>query len=282
MMDFSQLPGKIIADRNSKKLGFVVDIRNSVSFGKEKQKPKVTMLVKIERAFKDAITAEVEAKEIIKIEGYYAWLDTTKKEFLEAVKKARSTPQVKKEIKKVDLSFPKSKPAKVITEKKKPKEPIITGELSENAAFKEYSTGRGKGIKTPWATIVILGIATAALSFILYIYGIVVLGNPFAMNMIIGLLGLPAGFIIAFKNKTLDIMISWRYSSFTGIIYTISYFIIGVIALNLGSSGISSRIGTMISLVLSCLVIGVYSILVTFGIGALLGTMVHGYLDDKK
>ena len=242
------------------------------------------MLVKIERAFRDAITVEVEVKEILKIDGYYAWLDTTKKEFLESIKKSKSSIQERKEVKKIDLSIHESKPSQVTTSdvKKTPKKIVTSGELSENTAFKEYTSGRSKGIKTPWIPIVIIGISTAALSFIFYIYGITVLGNPFAMNMIIGLLGLPAGFIIAFKNKTLDIMVSWRYSSFTGIVYTISYFIIGVIILNISSSGISSRIGTLVSLVLSCLVIGVYSIFVTFAIGALLGTMIHGYIDAKK
>ncbi|NHJ87783.1 MAG: hypothetical protein FK734_20140 [Asgard group archaeon] len=281
-MDLSELTGKIIADRNSRKLGLVVDVRNVASSSFDSRKSIAKMIVKIERAFKDAITVEVDAVEILKIDGYYAWLDITKKEFLELIKNTRDTTQERKETMKVDISLPTSKILKPLAEKSSKESQINSSELSESSAFKEYTSGRNRKVKTPWIAIVALGISTAALSLLLYIYGIVALDNPYAMNMIIGLVGLPAGFIIAFKNKTLDIMVSWRYSSYTGIIYTIVYFIIGAIFTSIDSLGLSNLFGSSLRLLLSCLLIGAYSILVIFAIGALLGTMIHGYFDNKR
>ncbi|HUT81693.1 MAG TPA: TIGR04086 family membrane protein [Candidatus Bathyarchaeia archaeon] len=281
-MDFSQLVGKIIADRNSRKLGFVVDIRNVVTSSFEREKPTATMLVKIERAFKEAITVEAEVVEILKIDGYYAWLDTTKKEFFESIKNTKSITQERKEPKIIDLSILNINPPQPATEKTSNKNQNSKGELSESSAFMEYTSGRSRKIKTPWIAIVILGLSTAILSLLIYIFSIVAFDNPYAMNMIIGLLGLPAGFIIAFKNKTFDIMVSWRYSTLTGIIYTVIYFIIGAIISSINSLGLNNLFGGITALLLSCLLIGVFSILVTFAGGALLGTMIHGYMDNKR
>jgi hypothetical protein len=157
-----------------------------------------------------------------------------------------------------------------------------SGDLRESHAFKEYNVGPNKKIRPPWVTIIILGISAAILSFVMYIYGIVALGNPYAMNFLIGLVGLPVGFIIAFKNKTFDIMVSWRYSSYCALIYSATYFVIGTIFTSIGSLGLEGLFGGLLSLFFACLLIAAYSVLVTFSVGALLGTMVHGYMDDKR
>jgi len=157
-----------------------------------------------------------------------------------------------------------------------------SGDLRESHAFKEYNLGRNAKIRPPWAIIISMGVLAAAFSFLLYYYGIAVLGNPYAMNFIIGLVGIPAGFVVAFKNKTFDIMISWKYSSLSAIIYTVAYFLIGIILTSIEGLGLSNLFGGIVQLLLSCLVIAGYSILFTFAVGALLGTMVHGYLDDRK
>ena len=282
-MNLSELPGKVIADRNSRKLDFVIDIRNNVASIGENQKSKATMIVKIDRALRDAITVEVDVERILKIEGYYAWLDTTKKEFFESIKNKKRVKQEKREIRKSDLVIPKNiNSSHPTTEKKIEKKSSDTGDLRESNALKEYNLGRRPKIKTPWISIIIIGLLTAVLSFVLFVFGIVTMGNPYAMNMIIGLLGIPAGFIIAFKNKTLDIMVSWRYSSFTALIYSATFFVIGIVITSIGSLGLGNLFGGLLSLLLSCLVITGYSVLVTFAVGALLGTMVHGYLDDRK
>ena len=157
-----------------------------------------------------------------------------------------------------------------------------SGDLRESHAFKEYNVGRSAKIKAPWATIIIIGILAAIISFVLYFYGIVVLGNAYAMNMIIGLIGLPAGFVIAFKNKTSDILVSWRYSSYTALVYTAAYFVIGTIMTSISSFGLAGLFGGLFSLFLSCLMIAAYSVLFTFALGALFGTMINGYIDDKR
>ena len=157
-----------------------------------------------------------------------------------------------------------------------------SGDLRESHAFKEYNLGQNKKIRPPWITIIIVGVSAAVLSFILYMYGIVALDNAYAMNFLIGLVGLPAGFIVAFKNKTSDVLVSWRYSSYCALIYTGAYFVIGAIFTSIDALGLGELFGGLISLLLSCLVIAAYSVLVTFSVGALFGTMIQGYLDDKK
>ena len=157
-----------------------------------------------------------------------------------------------------------------------------SGDLRESHAFKEYNLGPNKKIRPPWVTIIAVGISAAVVSFVLYIYGILAVGNPYAMNMIIGLVGLPAGFIVAFKNKTSDVLVSWRYSSYCALIYTAAYFVIGVVFTSISAIGLGGLFGGIVSLLLACLVIAAYSILITFSIGALFGTMVNGYLDDKR
>jgi len=174
-----------------------------------------------------------------------------------------------------------------------------SGDLRESHAFKEYNLGPNKKIRPPWVTIIAVGISAAVVSFVLYIFGILTVGNPYAMNMIIGLVGLPAGFIVAFKNKTSDVLVSWRYSSYfknktsdvlvswryssyCALIYTAAYFVIGAIFTSISAIGLGGLFGGIVSLLLACLVIAAYSVLVTFSIGALFGTMVNGYLDDKR
>jgi len=107
-MEYSELVGKVIADRNSRKLGLCVDIRRSLISGASGDKPFITMMVKIERVLRDAIIVEVEAKKILKIEGIYAWIDTTKEEFNETIKNARKAKLAKKKHRKADLAILKN------------------------------------------------------------------------------------------------------------------------------------------------------------------------------
>ena len=83
-MKFDNLVGKVIADRNSKKLGLCLDIRKSLKPGTNGDEPLITMIMKVERVLRDPIKVEVVVERILKIEGIYAWIDTTKKEFIES------------------------------------------------------------------------------------------------------------------------------------------------------------------------------------------------------
>ncbi len=103
-MDYSQLVGKVIADRNSRKLGLCLDIRRSLISGASGDKPFITMKVRIERVLRDSIIVQVEAKKILKIDGIYAWIDTTKEEFNETIKNAKKVELSKKKNKNADLA----------------------------------------------------------------------------------------------------------------------------------------------------------------------------------
>jgi len=107
-MDFSELVGKVIADRNSRKLGLCLDIRRSLISGANGDVPLITMIVKIERVLRDPIKVEVEVKKILKIDGIYAWIDTTKEEFNEIIKNARKVKLAKNNTKKPDLAILKN------------------------------------------------------------------------------------------------------------------------------------------------------------------------------
>ncbi len=107
-MEYSQLIGKVIADKNSKKLGLCLDIRRSLTSGAYRDEQVITMFVKIERPLRDPIIVEVEVKKILKIEGIYAWIDTTKEEFNAIIKKAKEVQLAKKKNKKVKLSVLKN------------------------------------------------------------------------------------------------------------------------------------------------------------------------------
>jgi hypothetical protein len=107
-MDYKELVGKVIADRNSKKIGICLDIRQSIRVGISGDEPYILMILKIERALRDPIKIEAEVKKIIKIDGKYAWIDTTRKEFFETLKKAKKVKQTNKNSINLDLSILKN------------------------------------------------------------------------------------------------------------------------------------------------------------------------------
>lgn len=157
-----------------------------------------------------------------------------------------------------------------------------SSDLSQSLAFQEYSTGERKKIKTPWITIIVVGIVTAALHLLTGFFAMLVLSNPYALNFIIGLFGIPAGFIIAFKNKTLSVLVSFQYAIYSAVVYTGVYFIVTLIGTLISSSfGIGNMFAGAFGVFLTSLVIFVYLALM-FCIGALIGTFVHGVLDARR
>jgi len=154
--------------------------------------------------------------------------------------------------------------------------------LSESKAFMEYKYGRSPKIKPPWITIVISGIAVGIAYIVTEIFAARVLGNAYALNFILGLYGLPAGFVCAWKNKDLTFMTSVRYSTFSAIISVGTFTFISAIFMALSSDTAIGAIIGFASLIVAALIICVYSIFVTFAIGALFGTFVQGVRDSKR
>jgi hypothetical protein len=154
--------------------------------------------------------------------------------------------------------------------------------LRESMAFKEYSTGERSKIKHPWVTITISGILVAGAMVLTNWLGTALHGNPYSFNFILALYGIPAGFACAWRNKTLSAFTSLRYSTFSALIATASYFLITLIALfasPLNAIGMISSIG---QLAVASAIIAVFFICVTFASGAMIGTIVLGVRDSKS
>ena len=153
-------------------------------------------------------------------------------------------------------------------------------DLRESVAFKEYSTGVRLKIKTPWLWIIVIGLITAIVSLLTNVFASAVLGNAWALNFIIGLYGIPAGFIVAFRNKTLSFLVSFRYSSYSAIVFTVFFFLLGIIFVMLEGVTIGQFFVGVGGFFLSSLIIGLYSCF-SFGLGALFGTIAAGVKDDR-
>lgn len=154
-------------------------------------------------------------------------------------------------------------------------------DLKQSLAFKDYSTNTRQTIKTPWGIIIIVGVVTALVHVATAIFAITVLDNPWSLNFIIGLYGLPAGFAIAFKNHTLSFLVSFRYSSYSALIYTGIYTIVTLIIFAINPDlQTGFIIGRIAGIFLTSIVIGIYQVLM-FAIGTLIGTFTHGVLDAK-
>ncbi len=153
-------------------------------------------------------------------------------------------------------------------------------DIIESPAFKEYQTGTRTKIKTPWLWIIIIGIITAIVSLLTNVFASSVLGNPMALNFIIGLYGIPAGFVIALRNKTLSFLVSFRYSSYSAVIFSLFFFIAGVILVVTEAATVGQFFEGAGGFFLSCLIICLYNCF-SFGLGALFGTIAAGVIDDR-
>jgi len=144
-------------------------------------------------------------------------------------------------------------------------------DIIESPAFKEYQTGTRTKIKAPWWWIIIIGIITAIVSLL----------TPMALNFIIGLYGIPAGFVIALRNKTLSFLVSFRYSSYSAIIFSLFFFVAGVILVVTEAATVGQFFEGAGGFFLSCLIICLYNCF-SFGLGALFGTIAAGVIDDRS
>ncbi|NHJ32800.1 MAG: hypothetical protein FK732_08050 [Asgard group archaeon] len=156
-------------------------------------------------------------------------------------------------------------------------------DLRGSMAFKEYVTGERTKIKHPWLTIVFSGILVAVAMVFTNWIATALHGNPYSFNFILALYGIPAGFVCAWKNKTLSAITSLRYSSYSALIATASYFLITVILLFTTPAGSAAGYFSQLSqLVIACLIICVFFVCVTFAAGAIAGTFIQGIRDSKN
>jgi len=160
----------------------------------------------------------------------------------------------------------------------------LSGEtdLRESYAFKEYAHGRNKKVPYPWWTIIFAGIAVAIASILTVVFASTVFNNSWAFNFLIPLYGIPAGYLCAVKNKTYSLLVSLKYSSLSAVFYVGFFFVIlSITQLASPDNAVGAIVG-IISLLITCGIILVFSICVTFAIGAFFGTFISGIRDAKK
>ncbi|NHK31607.1 MAG: hypothetical protein FK730_09660 [Asgard group archaeon] len=159
---------------------------------------------------------------------------------------------------------------------------IEEDQISESKAFMEYKYGKSPKVRPPWITIVSIGILVGVSYIITEVFAAIVLGNPYALNFVLGLYGIPAGFVCAWKNKDLTFMTSMRYSTFSALISVGTFTIISFITMALSSEAVIGAIIGFVQLLIASAIIAIYSIFVTFALGAMMGTFIHGVVDDKR
>ena len=102
-VDYELLVGKVLADKNSRKIGLIVNAIRTYSDVHNNPEIK-KIVIKIERLLKKELLVEIDANYVVKIEGYYAWLSVTKNEFELLAQKAIKNGEKKLTHKKVDLA----------------------------------------------------------------------------------------------------------------------------------------------------------------------------------
>ena len=101
--------------------------------------------------------------------------------------------------------------------------------VSESMAFKEYAHGRSKKLGLPWLVIILTGLGVALAQVLTWLFAAIVLENPWALNFIISLYGIPAGFICAWKNDNFTALTSLQYSSLSALVSIGGFFVFSFI-----------------------------------------------------
>ncbi|MCF2143404.1 MAG: hypothetical protein ACTSXO_10480 [Candidatus Heimdallarchaeota archaeon] len=154
--------------------------------------------------------------------------------------------------------------------------------IRESLAFKEYEKGYNKKLRPPWLTISLSGIAVAIAYVLTEFFATYILENPYALNFVLALYGIPAGFICAWKNQNYTILTSLQYSTYSALISVGSYGFIALLTLIFTKSHSFGLIFGFVELLIALLIIAVFSICVTFAIGAAIGTIVHANVVAKR
>jgi hypothetical protein len=87
-MESKKYIGKIVADKDSKKLGKIVDIKDIQDKKTKILKPH--LLVRVKKFLRTDIIILVELSKIIKFDDFHVWIDITKKEFEQEVLETRA------------------------------------------------------------------------------------------------------------------------------------------------------------------------------------------------
>jgi len=154
--------------------------------------------------------------------------------------------------------------------------------FAESVAFKEYVHGTQKKVKPPWLTISLTGIAVGIAYVVTELFAAIVMKNPYALNFVLVLYGIPAGFLCAWKNKNYTMMTSLQYSTYSALFSVGTYGLIAFLFISIGTSHSFGLILGLIELLIALAIITVFSICVTFAIGAALGTIAHANYVAKK
>lgn len=87
MMLYSILIGKILGDKNSRKLGLIVDIKYPVDT-LEGDGDSTFLVVRVEHPFGKEEIVQIKAKFVSKVQDIYVWLSITKKDFMKLTKES--------------------------------------------------------------------------------------------------------------------------------------------------------------------------------------------------
>lgn len=157
-----------------------------------------------------------------------------------------------------------------------------SSDLKYNLAFKEYAKGPNEKVKAPWVTIVISGVIVGIAYVTTEIFAAYVLENPYALNFLLALYGIPAGIVCGLKNDNLSFLTSFRYSSFSALFSIATFGIISAFFVGLSANHAIGIIVGIVELIIALAIILVFSVCVTFAIGAFLGTFIRGVHDSKN
>ncbi|MHA1220761.1 MAG: hypothetical protein ACTSQB_03415, partial [Candidatus Heimdallarchaeota archaeon] len=152
--------------------------------------------------------------------------------------------------------------------------------LSSSLAFKEYARGPNKKVSPPWATIIITGVLVGLAYVGTEIFASLVYDNPYALNFILALYGIPAGFFCGLKNKNLSLLTSLQYSTLSALFSVITFGIISAIFMSF-SGGVIGVIAGFVQLLIALAIILLFSMCVTFAFGAFLGTLTRGVREGR-
>ena len=86
-MDYSQLVGKIAADKENRKLGRISRIESLP--GKTIKKNIPYVMIVVQKFLQKTVVVPIEAEKVIKVEGNYVWFSITKSKFTEEIKRIR-------------------------------------------------------------------------------------------------------------------------------------------------------------------------------------------------
>ena len=82
MIDYSKLVGKVLADKDSKKIRLIIDIIQPVEEIKKVNGEDSFLIVRMKKQIKGEIILKINVKLVTKYENIYTWLSITKKKIM--------------------------------------------------------------------------------------------------------------------------------------------------------------------------------------------------------